>query len=172
VQSKSWPERRVGAKTRCGAGELEREPLAVDGSLFIGNPPPGSCRHRDCPRSSAEASPSLAPPRSPKSEGSRPLFQTTCHSVLLRPTSSQSNCPYNWISLQSRCIDRLEVFVFTIARNPLAFEPSLSIGSPNNAMFGWLSICQLPARLISQRLAPGVIGYILTSPAPVFKWDC
>jgi hypothetical protein len=87
-----------GAKTRCGAGELEREPLAVDGSLFIGNPPPGSRRHRDCLRSSAEASPSLAPPRSPAPKGSRPSFQTTYHSVLLRPTSSQSNCPSSLFS--------------------------------------------------------------------------
>jgi hypothetical protein len=54
---------------------------------------PSAPRYRDCPRSSAEASPSRAPPRSPTPEGSRPSFQTTCHSVLLRPTSSQSNCP-------------------------------------------------------------------------------
>jgi hypothetical protein len=82
-----------GAKT--SAGELER--LAVDGSLFIGNPPPWPGSRQHCLRSSAEASPSLAPPRirSPKSEGSRPSFQTTCHSALLRPTSSQSNCPFN-----------------------------------------------------------------------------
>jgi hypothetical protein len=80
-----------GAKASAGAWRAGVRTLAVDGSLYMESV---TVTREPSALSSAEASPSLAPPRGPKSEGSRPSFQATCHSVLLRPTSSQSNCPY------------------------------------------------------------------------------